>query len=68
MLTVQLNSSAEAQLQRLARESGRTVDEYAREALLQHLEDLDDIREATKRLNTPGKTFSLDEAKRELGL
>ncbi|MBC2596105.1 TraY domain-containing protein [Ruficoccus amylovorans] len=68
MLTVQLNSRAEAQLQRLAKKSGRTVDEYAREALLQHLEDLDDIREATERLKEPSQIFSLEEAKRQLSL
>lgn len=68
MLTVQLDPGSEEQLQRLAEESGRTVDECASEALRQYLEDSEDVRIARERLNTPGNTYSLEEMKRKHAL
>ena len=48
--------------------TGRTKTFYAREAILKHLEDLEDIYLATQRLQRPAKTYSAKDVKRELGL
>ena len=36
--------------------------------VLEHLEDLEDVYLATQRLERPGKTYSAEEVKHELGL
>ncbi len=43
MLAVRLPQSIEKRLERLARRTGRTKTFYVREALLEHLEDLEDM-------------------------
>ena len=68
MLAIRLDSDIEERLERLAKLTGRTKTFYAREAILEHLEDLEDTYLAAGRLKTPGKTFSAEEVKRELGL
>ena len=68
MLAIRLDEETEKRLDALAKKTGRTKTFYAREAILQHLEDLEDIYLATKRLRSPGKTYSAQEVKRELGL
>jgi RHH-type rel operon transcriptional repressor/antitoxin RelB len=68
MLAIRLDPDTESRLDSLAKKTGRTKTFYAREAILQHLEDLEDIYLATKRLRRPGKTYSAQEVKRELGL
>jgi RHH-type transcriptional regulator, rel operon repressor / antitoxin RelB len=55
-------------LNRLAKKTGRTKTYYAREAILEHLEDLEDTYLAIERLEKPEKLYTLEEAKRELGL
>ena len=50
MLAIRLPESIEKRLDRLARRTGRTKTYYAREAILKHLEDLEDICIAEKRL------------------
>jgi RHH-type rel operon transcriptional repressor/antitoxin RelB len=42
MLAIRLPQSIEKRLDKLARRTGRTKTYYAREAILQHLEDLED--------------------------
>ena len=49
MLAIRLPSKIEKRLDRLAKRTGRTKTYYAREAILQHLEDLEDIYLAEKR-------------------
>ena len=68
MLAIRLDEETEKRLDALAKKTGRTKTFYAREAILQHLEDLEDIYLATKRLRGPSKTYSAQEVKRELGL
>ena len=68
MLAIRLEPEIESRLNRLAKSTGRTKTFYAREAILEHLEDLEDIYLATKRLRRPGKTYSAQEVKRGLGL
>lgn len=43
MLAVRLPSSIEKRLERLARRTGRTKTFYVREAILEHLEDMEDL-------------------------
>ncbi len=48
MLAVRLPPAIEKRLERLARRTGRTKTFYVREAILQHLEDLEDIYAADR--------------------
>ena len=50
MLAIRLPENIEKRLGRLAKRTGRTKTYYAREAILQHLEELEDIYLAEKRL------------------
>jgi RHH-type transcriptional regulator, rel operon repressor / antitoxin RelB len=68
MLAIRLDTDTESRLERLAKKTGRTKTFYAREAILEHLEDLEDIYLATQRLQRPAKTYSAKDVKRELGL
>lgn len=68
MLAIRLDPEIESRLERLAKKTGRTKTFYAREAILEHLEDLEDTYLATQRLQRPAKTFSAEEVKHELGL
>jgi len=68
MLAIRLDAETEKRLELLAKRTGRTKTFYAREAILEHLGDLEDIYLATERLNSLGKTLSAREVKDELGL
>lgn len=50
MLAIRLPADIESRLEALARATGRTKTFYAREAILEHLDDLEDIYLAEKRL------------------
>jgi RHH-type rel operon transcriptional repressor/antitoxin RelB len=43
MLAIRLPQSIEKRLEKLARRTGRTKSYYAREAILEHLDDLEDV-------------------------
>ena len=43
MLAIRLPQSIERRLEKLARRTGRTKTYYAREAILEHIEDLEDL-------------------------
>jgi len=72
MLAIRLPPNIERRLERLARRSGRTKTYYAREAILRHLEDLEDIADAEKALSDyragRTKTVSLEELVKKYGL
>lgn len=68
MLALRLPPDIEQRLDRLARKTGRTKSYYAREAILEHLQDLEDIYLARQRLEEPGKIYSARDVKRALGL
>jgi RHH-type rel operon transcriptional repressor/antitoxin RelB len=72
MLAVRLPSDIEKRLAELARATGRTKTFYIREAILEYLDDLEDIYLAEKRLGNyyAGKSqaSSIGEVERELGL
>lgn len=72
MLAIRLPEDIEARLDTLAKRTGRTKTFYAREAIVQHLEDLEDLylaERVAKRIRS-GKesTSSLDEVEARLGL
>ena len=50
MLAIRLPQSIEKRLEKLDRRTGRTKSFYAREAILQHLEDLEDLYLAERAL------------------
>jgi len=50
MLAIRLPATIEKRLGRLAKRTGRTKTYYAREAILQYLDDLEDIYLAEKEL------------------
>jgi len=68
MLAIRLDKEIEGRLELLAKKTGRTKTFYAREAILEHLEDMEDYYLAVEAIQNPGKLYSADEAKRELGL
>ena len=72
MLAIRLPTDVEDRLDRLARATGRTKTFHAREAILEHLDDLEDLYLAEQRLigSRAGRsrTCTLEEVERELGL
>jgi RHH-type rel operon transcriptional repressor/antitoxin RelB len=68
MLAIRLDAEIELRLENLAKLTGRTKTFYAREAILTHLDDLEDVYLATQRLETPAQSYSAEDVKRELGL
>ncbi|MEO6014506.1 MAG: DUF6290 family protein [Devosia sp.] len=62
MLALRLPPEIEARLDALAKKTGRTKSFYAREAILEHLEDLEDAYIAEERIRTAtGERISLEE-------
>ena len=71
-LAIRLPESIEKRLEELARRTGRTKTFYVREALLQHLEDMEDrylTEHAPERIRSgESRTSSLAQVKKRLGL
>lgn len=68
MLAIRLPENIEARLGLLAQETGLTKTALAREAILEHLDDLEDLYLAQARARKNRKTILLEEVERELGL
>ena len=72
MLALRLPEEIESRLDKLAKLTGRTKSFYAREAIIEHIADLEDLYLAEKRLvknlNGKSKTFSLASVKAEIDL
>lgn len=72
MLAIRLPVEIESRLDNLAKQTGRTKTFYAREAILEYLDDLEDIYLAEKELNNirsgRSKTIPLDEVMKKYGL
>ena len=70
--SVRLDPDTERRLDALARATGRSRAYYIREAIAEHIDDLEDIYLAEKRLEDlragRGRTYTLEEVERELGL
>lgn len=72
MLALRLPEDIESRLDKLAKATGRTKSFYAREAILDHLADLEDLYLAEKRIakvsNSKSKTSSLNAVEQEIGM
>ena len=72
MLAIRLSTEVEARLEALAKATGRSKTFYAREAILEHLDDLEDLYLAEQRLidllEGRSRSYTLDEVERDLGL
>ena len=72
MLALRLPDDLEARLDALAKKTGRTKSFYAREAITEYIDDLEDLYLAQKRqaLRERGKTvtLTLSDVEKSLGL
>lgn len=72
MLAIRLPADVESRLEALAKATRRSKTFYAREAILEHLDDLEDLYLAEQRLIDlragRSHTFTLEEVERDLGL
>ncbi len=68
MIAVRLPTQVEKRLEKLVRKTGRTKTFYVRQAILQHLDDLEEYYLAVHRIeqNLPG--IPLEEVERRLAL
>ena len=67
-ISIRLGEDIEQRLERLAQLTGRSKTYYIRQAVLEKLDDLEDIYIAEHRLEHPAERIGLDEVKQELGL
>ena len=68
MLAIRLKPEMEERLEQLAKKTGRTKTFYAREAIEQHLQDLEDYYLAHEAAKNPGRRYSAEEIEREFGV
>jgi RHH-type transcriptional regulator, rel operon repressor / antitoxin RelB len=68
MLGIRLEPELEAQLESLAKETGRSKSYYARQAIRQFLEEREDYLKAIAVLERNEPTISLEELERRLGV
>ena len=68
MLAIRLPEEIEARLTALATKTGRTKTFYAKEAILEYMDDMEDKYLAINRIENPGKRWTLDELEQDLGL
>ncbi|MGO9015641.1 MAG: TraY domain-containing protein [Dissulfurispiraceae bacterium] len=71
-ISIRLPEKIEKRLHRLAAKTGRSKTYYVTEAIIEHLEDLEDSYLADKRIEAlmkgKSRTYTLDEARKLLGL
>ena len=71
MLALRLPADVESRLEELAKRTGRTKSYYAREAIIEHLAELEELYLAEAELEAIRKgagTYPLSDVERELGL
>lgn len=68
MLALRLPPDIEKRLAALAKRTGRSKSFYAREAIVEHIDDLEDLYLAQKALEEGGETVSLEDLMKEYGL
>jgi RHH-type rel operon transcriptional repressor/antitoxin RelB len=66
MLALRLPPEIEKRLTALAKKTGRTKSFYAREAILRHIEDLEDYHLARKRLARRAPRIPLEDLEKEI--
>lgn len=71
MIAVRMPAEVEARLENLAKKTGRTKTFYVREAVIEHLDDLEDLylaEEEFRAIKAGARTYSIDEVRKDLGL
>ena len=68
MLAIRLPKEIEDRLSALAAKTGRSKTYYAREAILEYLDDMEDIYLVLDRLENPGRRMTMEEVEKELDL
>lgn len=68
VLPIRISDELNDRLTKLAKETHRTKTFYVREAIVAHLEEIEDTYYALQRLEKPGKTLSTQELEKKLGL
>ena len=68
MLAIRLPEAIEQRLETLAAETGRTKTSLAREAILEYIDDLEDLYLAEARARRNRRTIPLEAVERALGL
>ncbi len=66
MLAIRLPKEIENRLSTLAAKTGRTKTFYAKEAILDHLDDMEDKYLALNRLEDPSKRWTLEQVEQDL--
>ena len=67
-LCIRLPEEVDKRLNSLSSKTGRTKTYYVREAILGHLEEIEDTYIALNRLERSEKTYSLEEVEQKLDL
>ena len=66
---INLSNGIHSRLMAISQQIGRTESELIEEAILNYLEDLEDMQDAQNRLgNPPERYLTLEEVEQELGL
>jgi RHH-type transcriptional regulator, rel operon repressor / antitoxin RelB len=72
MLTIRLSEDVEHRLEALAKKTGRSKTSYAREAILEYLDDMEDLYLAAQQMTDIRvgtlKTIPLDQVMKRYGL
>ncbi len=68
MLALRLPKEIEERLDALARKTGRTKSYYAREAIIEHIGDLEDAYIAESRMRDDPQFVDFDDVVRDLGI
>ena len=71
MLALRLPADVESRLEELAKRTGRTKSYYAREAIIEHLVELEELylaEAALAAIREGAKTYPLSDVEREFGL
>jgi RHH-type rel operon transcriptional repressor/antitoxin RelB len=68
MLAIRLPEEIEKRLDALAKKTGRSKTYYVREAVMDHLEELEDIYLSFDRLEKPAKRWTLEDLEKEIDL
>ena len=68
MVSIQIQPDIEQRLHKIARQTGQSEGDLVQFALLEYLDEQEDIAVAEDRVKNPGKLYTAEETKRELGL
>ena len=68
MIAVRLSAEIEERIAQLAARTGRTKTYYIKEAIMQHLDEMEDKYLALERLEKPAKRWTLDEMEQGLDM